>query len=99
EKTEFASFAITGDTMVVAVRENHPLVGKPVEIQDLEPYGWLLPRKSGNLTTLLKRPFELHELPKPRVQIETDTVIMLRRIIAQTDLVTFLSRRDLAAGD
>jgi DNA-binding transcriptional LysR family regulator len=99
DKTEFASFAITGDTMVVAVRENHPLVGKPVEIQDLEPYGWLLPRKSVNSTTWLNRAFELHELPKPRVQIETDTVIMLRRIIAQTDLVTFLSRRDLAAGD
>jgi DNA-binding transcriptional LysR family regulator len=99
DKTEFTSFVITGDTVVVAVRDQHPLFGRPVTIQELEPFGWLLPRKSVNSTTWLNRVFDLHELPKPRVQIETDTVLMLRRIIAQTDLITFISRRDLAMGD
>ena len=37
-------------------------------------------------------------VPAPRIQVEADTVIMLRRIVSQTDLLTFLSRRDLAHG-
>ena len=37
-------------------------------------------------------------LPKPRIQVEADAVNVLRRVVTETDLLTFLSRRDLAYG-
>jgi len=99
DKTEFSSFVIADDTVVVAVRPQHPLRKQLVTIQALEPFGWLLPRKSVNSIAWLNRVFDLHELPQPRIQIEADTVLMLHRIVEQTDLITFISRRDLANGE
>jgi DNA-binding transcriptional LysR family regulator len=96
---EFDSVAITDDTMVVAVRGGHPLDRSGVRPADLAAFGWLLPAASLASTHWLLQRLQALGVAKPRIQVEADTVIMLRRAVSRTGLLTFLSRRDLAHGD
>jgi DNA-binding transcriptional LysR family regulator len=40
----------------------------------------------------------MHHLPAPRVQISANSISMLPRLIARTDLLSFISRQNLGAG-
>ncbi|HVY15761.1 MAG TPA: LysR family transcriptional regulator [Rhodopila sp.] len=98
DAVEFNSVAIAGDTMVAAVRPGHPLDREGVLPEDLDRYAWLLPAGRLASTDWLMQRVRALGLGKPRVQVEADTVIMLRRVVSETDLLTFLSRRDLLHG-
>jgi DNA-binding transcriptional LysR family regulator len=98
DTTDFDAFAIAGDELVIAMRAGHPLDRPGVLPADLAPFGWLLPPDSLPSTAWLIRTLRSAGLPKPRIQIEADTVNVLRRVVTETDLLTFLSRRDLAYG-
>jgi DNA-binding transcriptional LysR family regulator len=95
---EFDAFPLAEDVVVVAARIGHPLDRPGLEVADLAAFSWLLPAASLASTAWLLRTLQSSGVPGPRIQIEADTVIMLRRIVSQTDLLTFLSRRDLAHG-
>jgi DNA-binding transcriptional LysR family regulator len=95
DAAEFAIVPLGKDTMVVAARLAHPLGDKRVRLTDLLPYNWLLPAASMNSTAWLCRAFAARKLPAPIVRIEVNSVMPLRRLVAQTDLLTLLSRRDL----
>jgi len=102
----FTSFAVAEDVLVVAARHGHPLQQRATAVpqgaigmRDLLESGWLLPVDSLASTIWLNRAFEAKGLPRPRLQVETDSVTLLRRVVAKTDLLTFISRRDLASGD
>jgi DNA-binding transcriptional LysR family regulator len=99
DPAEFEALPIAGDTMQVAARIGHPLDRPGITPADLAPYTWLLPTGMLASTQWLIARLQLLGLPKPRIQIEADTVIMLRRVVAQTDLLTFLSFRDLDHGE
>ena len=99
DHAEFESFAIAEDRMVVAVRIGHPLDRMGLQPTDLAPFGWLLPAATLPSTTWLLRTLQSAGVPGPRIQVEADTVMMLRRVVGTTDLLTFLSQRDLAHGD
>jgi DNA-binding transcriptional LysR family regulator len=95
---EFDAFPLAEDVVVVAVRHGHPLDRPGLQVTDLAAFSWLLPAMSLASTAWLMRILQAAGVPAPRIQVEADTVIMLRRIVSQTDLLTFLSRRDLAHG-
>ena len=99
DSAEFDTVPIAEDSMVVAARIGHPLDRSGIAPPDLAHFGWLLPAASLSSTAWLHRTLRSAGLAAPRIQIEADTVIMLRRIVSQTDLLTFLSRRDLAQGE
>jgi DNA-binding transcriptional LysR family regulator len=99
DASEFDSIPIAEDNMVVAARIGHPLDRSGLTTADLAHFSWLLPAASLSSTSWVRRTLQSAGLPDPRIQIEADTVIMLRRIVSQTDLLTFLSRRDLAQGE
>jgi DNA-binding transcriptional LysR family regulator len=98
DEVAFSTVVIAEDTMVVAARCNHQLDRADVRVEELDGYAWLLPAGRLASTEWLFQRCNALGLGKPRVQIETDTVIMLRRVVSQTDLLTFLSRRDLRPG-
>ncbi len=98
DEGDFDAMAIGGDELVVAMRVGHPLDRPCVQPADLAPFGWLLPPDTLPSTAWLVRTLRSAGLPKPRIQVEADTVNVLRRVVTQTDLLTFLSRRDLAYG-
>ncbi len=95
DKTDFSWFAIATDIMVVAARADHPVFSKRARIKDLTQYGWLLPDAGVRSTQWLNLAFQARELPSPLIQIEAETVLPLRSVLSKTDLLTFVSRRDL----
>jgi len=98
DELEFSAVAVAEDTMVVAARCDHPLDRPDVRVEDLGGFAWLLPAGTQASTDWLCQRFHALGLGKPRTQIEADSVIMLRRVVSQTNLLTFLSRRDLRQG-
>ena len=96
---EFETLPIAQDTMLVATRIAHPLDRPGLTPADLAPYTWLLPSPALASTQWLLGRLQSLGLPKPHIQIEADTVIMLRSVVARTDLLTFLSFRDLDHGE
>jgi DNA-binding transcriptional LysR family regulator len=96
---DFETIAIANDVLVVAGRPNHPLARTKIMPSDLGPFRWLLPADALPSTAWLIRRLQSMGLPAPHIQVEADTVNMLQRVVARTDLLTFLSRHDLTRGD
>jgi len=96
---EFVTFPIVEDEVVVVGRQTHPLLQQPsVRIADLCKYQWVLPAQSVATRQWLDRAFQKHHLPAPRVQIAANSISLLPRLIAKTDLLSFISRQNLGAG-
>jgi DNA-binding transcriptional LysR family regulator len=98
DAAEFEAVAIGSDALVIAMRAGHPLDRPGVRAADLAGFGWLLPPDSLPSTAWLIRTLRSAGLPKPRIQVEADAVNVLRGVVMRTDLLTFLSRRDLGYG-
>lgn len=95
DKGEFGCQTLGSDDLVVAARRQHALTRKSVRLKDLLDYEWLLSLKTNASRQWLEQRFRSRGLPAPVIRVETNSVRMLREIIAQTDLITFMSRRDL----
>ena len=93
----YVSKIVAQDTVVVAVSSGHPLLRhKGLKIGDLVDLGWVLQPPGAPTRQWLDQTFDHHGLPRPRVQIEANMLLMLPPLIAETGLPTFLSRQHLA---
>jgi len=79
---------------VVAAR-GHPLCGRPLSIHELAAAKWVLPARTVAMRQWLDNVFEAHGLPQPAVQIETNSITTLPKLIADTALLSFTSTRNL----
>jgi DNA-binding transcriptional LysR family regulator len=95
---EFVSLPVMEDKVVVVARKGHPLTRRKATLQDMAAHRWVLPAPSVAMRQWLERVFVAGGLPPPEVQIETSTMMMLPHVIAQTDLLSFLSVRNLGPG-
>lgn len=97
---EITTYPIVEDQVVVAAGSSHPIFRKRIKMQDLLAYRWVLPAASyeAEVRVWLERTFEMHGLPRPSVQVETNSVMLLPRLIAGTGLLSFISRRNLGRG-
>jgi DNA-binding transcriptional LysR family regulator len=98
DTVEFTATTLGTDMMVVAGRSGHPLARREVTCRDLGAYRWMLPASAMTSRRWVQSAFLHAGLPPPVVQMEVSTVTVLRRVVAKTDLLTFVSRRDLAGG-
>jgi DNA-binding transcriptional LysR family regulator len=96
EGTDLQAVPILDDIMVVAARPDHPLVGRQVTCRDLAAFSWLLP--IGTSLDWIAEAFARHGLGGPALQIEVSSILVLRRVVRFSDLLTFISRRDLDGG-
>ena len=97
DTAEFAVHELSNDDVVTVASLTHPLceLANP-QAKDLVPYGWVLPALTVATRQWIERAFELQELPAPRVQMETNSISLMPQLIAQTNLLTFISRRNLS---
>lgn len=97
---EFVSHPIVDDEVVVVAGSTHPIFRRRPRVQDLAAYRWVLPVASyeTEIRRWLDRAFDRHGLPPPNVQVETNSVTFLPNMIAQTGLLSFISRRNLGRG-
>jgi DNA-binding transcriptional LysR family regulator len=97
---EFVCHPIVDDVVVVAAGPGHPVFDlAEVTPQSLLAFAWVLPAPTIPSRQWLDAAFELRGLPKPRVQIEANSIPLLPRLIARTDLLSFVSRHTMAQGD
>lgn len=95
---DFGSQTIFEDIVVVAASRSHEVFRKRPRIKDLVSYQWVLAAPSVASRQWLDRAFTSRGLPRPNAQIETNLVTLLPRLIAQTGLLSFISRRHTRAG-
>lgn len=95
---EFDCEPIMKDQVVIVASRDHPLaLGKPT-LRDLTDYKWILPQSSVGLRIWLERAFERLSLPAPQVQVETNSLPLMPKLIAKTELLSFTSRQNLAGA-
>lgn len=90
---EFKTLSITDDVVVVAAYRTHPLFATPkVELKDLARYMWALPPRGISTREWLDTRFAAANLPLPTVSIEYGMTSLMPSLLADTDILTFMSR-------
>jgi DNA-binding transcriptional LysR family regulator len=95
---EFAAHPILTDEAVVIASRNHPIFNTPYQMSDLCGYRWVLPPPGVSSRIWVDEAFARHNLPLPVVQIEANSISLLPRLIAQTNLLSFIARETLEYG-
>lgn len=94
---DLVSFPIVEDVVVVAASRDHPVFGqRRVTMESLLAYSWALPGPSIPSRQWLDMTFSANGLAHPAVQIEANSIPLLPRVIANTQLLSFVSRQTLA---
>lgn len=97
----YVSKVLAEDAIVVAASSNHellrgkPATASPTTMKDLTAYRWALQPPGAPTRDWLDHAFDRKRLPRPRVQVETTMLLMLPDLIAQTGLLSFISRNHL----
>ena len=95
----FTAQRIAEDQIVVAASASHPIFGKPPTLRDLKDYRWVLQPPGAPTRDWLDHTFDRKRLPRPRVQVESTMLLMLPALIAETGLLSFISRHHLEPAD
>ncbi|MCR5867760.1 LysR family transcriptional regulator [Aquincola sp. J276] len=92
------SHRLSEDSIVVAAHARHEIFqGKPT-LKDLTRYRWVLQAPGAPTRDWLDHTFDRKRLPRPVVQVESSMLVTLPAMIAETGLLSFISRHHLAAG-
>lgn len=92
---EFAHETFGADEVVVVAAKGHPLCGRPLRIEELSAWNWVLPARTVAMRQWLDTAFQAYGIAGPHVQIETNSITMLPRLIGETELLSFTSTRNL----
>lgn len=95
---QFVSYPVLNDEAVVVASHNHPIFSASFQMRDLCHYRWVLPPISVSSRQWMDEAFRSNQLPLPSVQIETNSISLLPRLIAQTSLLSFIARQTLEFG-
>ena len=93
---EFEAVPALEDRVVVVARKGHPLFKRPhLGMADLLNFKWALPGPQVAMRQWIDHAFQSNGFGLPEVQIESTSIFLLPRMIAQSDLLTFISIRNL----
>ncbi len=95
---DIASHEILADEVVVVAARGHPVFRRRARMNDLLDYRWVLAPPSVATRQWLDHAFLTHGLPGPTAQIETNLILLLPALIEQNNLLSFISRRNIARG-
>lgn len=95
---ELISQVLAEDMIVVAASADHDVFRNEPTLNDLCSYRWALQPPGAPTRDWLDRAFDQYHLPRPKVQVETTTLLMLPALIAETGLLSFLSRLHLESN-
>jgi DNA-binding transcriptional LysR family regulator len=91
----FVSQVLAEDAIVVAASATHELFDGLATLRDLTHYRWALQPPGAPTRDWLDHTFDRRRLPRPRVQVESTMLLMLPTLIAETGLLSFISRHHL----
>ena len=92
----YASKLLAVDAIVVAASAHHEVFrdARPT-LKSLTTYRWALQPPGAPTRDWLDHTFDRRHLPRPRVQVESTMLLMLPTLIAETGLLSFISRHHL----
>lgn len=85
------------DAIVVAASAHHPIFRGQPTLKDLTLHRWALQPPGAPTRDWLDHVFDRRRLPRPQVQVESTMLLMLPTLIAQTGLLSFISRHHLGS--
>lgn len=94
---EFSRRPLLDDPVVLVASKNHPLAGIHPTPEQLDRFNWLLPSSNVATRQWLEQRLRSGNYYPPRIQIEVNSIATLRSVIAESQLLSFLSRRYLEA--
>ena len=86
------------EVVVVASRRNEAAVNAR-SLRELRDCRWILPQKGVAMRNWLEQTFSRLGEPAPIPQIEVSSLVLMPRLIARTNLLSFISRRNLLKDD
>jgi DNA-binding transcriptional LysR family regulator len=89
------SRVLAEDAIVVAASARHEIFRSPPTLKRLTQYRWALQPVGAPLRDWLDHTFDRRRLPRPTVQVESTMLLMLPTLIAETGLLSFISRDHL----
>lgn len=89
------SRVVAEDTIVVVASEGHEVFRGTPTLKDLTAYRWALQPPGAPTRDWLDHTFDRKRLPRPQVQVESTMLLMLPALIAETGLLSFVSRHHL----
>ena len=93
-----ASRVLAKDPVVVVASARHPLFARRrIVLEDLVRYRWVLPSASAASTAWLAQVFMHRGLPVPVAQIRSASISLTPRLVAGTEFLSFIARRNLAS--
>lgn len=97
---DLTSYPVVEDVMVVAASISHQIFRRKhrLKLKELLEFHWVLAAPPVESRRWLDSAFDAQGLSRPTAQIETNLVLLLPRLIVQTGLLTFISRRHLATS-
>jgi DNA-binding transcriptional LysR family regulator len=98
ETSGFTSVALAEDLIVVAASKTHRIFKRKPTPQDLTKYRWVLQSPGAPTRDWLDFAFDRIPLPRPVVQVESSMLLLLPALIAQTGLLSFVSRHHLVGS-
>ena len=94
---DIVAHPIFRDECVVVARRGHPVLKATPTLRRLLAYGWILGMPTVATREWLDQAFRSAGLALPNVQVETSQVLFLPSLLAHSDLLSFMSRRQLEA--
>lgn len=91
----YESRVLAEDMIVVAASGRHAVFRQPVTLKDLTAHAWALQPPGLPTRDWLDHTFDRKKLPRPRVQVETTSLLALPSLIVETGLLSFISRHHL----
>ena len=91
----YVSKVLAEDRIVVAASGDHAVFKRAVTLRDLCAHRWALQPPGLPTRDWLDHTFDRRHLPRPQVQVETTSLLMLPALIVQTGLLSFISRHHL----
>lgn len=95
DQAGLVSQLLAEDTIVVAASAAHEIHRTQPTMADLNTYRWVLQPPGAPTRDWLDHAFERKRLPRPHVQVESTMLLMLPTLIAETGLLSFISRHHL----
>jgi DNA-binding transcriptional LysR family regulator len=92
------SRVLAEDAIVVAASARHDVFRGAPTLRRLMQYRWALQPVGAPLRDWLDHTFDRRRLPRPNVQVESTMLLMLPTLIAETGLLSFISRHHLKSG-
>jgi DNA-binding transcriptional LysR family regulator len=81
------------DELMAAVRPSHPLAGNTVvSLGQLWDYRWVVPRTNTPARIALERLLQDHNLPMPPNFVETNSILAMRSLLIEGDMIAFITR-------